>query len=85
MELVTNFRGQLLDTDPNFGQYWHFLCTIIGVSADRNQYKGVFGTISDKDVVLWVGFILKVIMVQEILVPPNTSKLGFGKIIFKGV
>ena len=32
---VLGFWGRLLDTDPSFGQYWHFCCTIINVCTDR--------------------------------------------------
>ena len=28
-----------MDTEPNFGRYWHFCGTIIDVRTDRNTYK----------------------------------------------
>ena len=50
--------------DPGFGQYWHFCGTIIAVNTNRNPYKGVLSTSSDKYAVLWIGFILKIILVE---------------------
>ena len=47
-QLVPDFGGKSLDTDPNFSQYWHFCGTIIDVTSDRNPYKGVTRIISDK-------------------------------------
>ena len=36
---VPDFGGRSLDTDPNFGQYWHFYGTIIDVRTDKTPYK----------------------------------------------
>ena len=74
MWLVPDFGGQSLDTDPNLGQYRHFYGTIIDVRTDINPYKGVRITSSDKYVVLWI-VCLNVILVEEILVTQNASKI----------
>ena len=57
--LVPDSGGQSLDTDPNFFLYKHLCHTIINVRNDRNAYKGVCKTNSDKDAVLWICFIKK--------------------------
>ena len=36
--LVLDFGDRSLDTDPDFGRYWHFFGTIIDVCTDRNTY-----------------------------------------------
>ena len=36
---VLYFGGRSLDTDPDFGGYWHFSVTIIAVCTNRNPYK----------------------------------------------
>ena len=38
-QVVPDFGGQSLDTDPNFGKYRHFCGTIIDVRTDRNANK----------------------------------------------
>ena len=80
---VTPTRGEFhvynveLDVYHNFGWYWHFCITIIHICTDINPYKRVCSTISDKDLVLWIGFIQIVILVEEVLVPQKSSKLFF--------
>ena len=43
---VTDFGGQSLDTELNFGQYWHFCGIIINVLTDKNPYKKVYQDIT---------------------------------------
>ena len=54
---VTDFGGQSLDTDPNFGWYWHFYGKIIGVRTDKNCIKGVPIPILEKDAWIRIGYI----------------------------
>ena len=51
-----------MDTDPDFVRYWHFCGTIIDIHTDRNPYKGVPRTISDKGVVIYEYVIFKNIL-----------------------
>ena len=36
---VPDFRYRSLNTNSDFGQYWHFCGTIIDVTTDGNPYK----------------------------------------------
>ena len=74
--LAPYFGGQSLDTDPNFGQYRYFFGTIIDARNDRNPYKGVHSTSSDKYTVLWVSFILKVPLVKRYWYCKTHQNLG---------
>ena len=74
--LVSDFGGRSLDTDPGFSRYWHFCSAIIDVRTDKTLIKGLSSTKSENYAVLWIGFILKFILVEEILVPKKASKLG---------
>ena len=62
-----------MDTDPNFGRYRYFCGTIINVRTDRNPHKRLHRNNSEKDAVIWIGFIEEYILVEEILVPKNAS------------
>ena len=77
---VADFEGQILDMDPDFGQYWHFWGTVINVGTDRNPYKRfttnqIIPIRSSSD-----RLSVKVVIFEDILVPPKASKLrGFVK------
>ena len=51
----------------------------------ETHIKEVYSIISEKYTVPWIGFILKVNLGEEILVPQKPPKLFFSKIIFQGV
>ena len=54
-----------------------FVVPILTYVLVETNIKGVNITTSEKYMVLWIGFILRVIMVKEILLLQKASKLGF--------
>ena len=76
--LVLDFGGQYLDTDPVFlDNIDTFVVPILTYVLVETNIKGVNSTTSERYMVLWIGFILRVIMVKEILLLQKASKLGF--------
>ena len=61
---VPDFGGQFFDTDPNFGQHWHFCGTMTEIRTDKTHIKWLPIYSSDKDVFIIIGCILKVITVK---------------------
>ena len=73
---VHAFGGWSLDTDPNFSRIGTFAVPLLMYVLTETHIKGILRTLSDKDAVIWIGYILKGIIVEEILVPQNAPKLG---------
>ena len=75
--LVPDFGGWSLDTDPNFSRYWHFCGTIINIRTDRNRYKRITMHHPRKYAVHRLGYILKGIIDEGILVLKKAQKIFF--------
>ena len=73
-----------MDTDPDFGQYWHFCYPFIDVLTDKTHIKGKPIPILYTDTGIRVGYITKHILFGDILVQQKASKLGFVKEYSKG-
>ena len=74
--LAPDFGGQYLDTGPNFSNIGTFAVPLSTYVLMDTQIKWVPRTISDKDDVRSLGYILKYIKVEKLLLSQNASKLG---------